>query len=108
MTRWYRAPEVIILEPYDLKVDVWGLGCVFAELVRFTKPYHKDWVPGEKKALFQGNSCYPISPRRDARKKKTSIVDADDQIIKILNVLGTNQDCSFFKNEETFDYLGQI
>lgn len=32
-TRWYRAPEIILLNPYDNKVDIWSLGCIFAELL---------------------------------------------------------------------------
>lgn len=25
ITRWYRAPEVVLAEPYDEKVDVWSV-----------------------------------------------------------------------------------
>ena len=33
-TRWYRAPEILLKVPnYDLKVDIFALGCVFAELM---------------------------------------------------------------------------
>eukprot|EP00798_Chlamydomonas_sp_ICE-L_P027219 gene27220-2467_t len=32
-TRWYRAPEVLLGGPYSPNVDVWSLGCIFAELV---------------------------------------------------------------------------
>lgn len=32
-TRWYRAPELLVGDPqYGAPVDVWALGCVFAEL----------------------------------------------------------------------------
>ncbi|TYH98531.1 hypothetical protein ES332_A11G002800v1 [Gossypium tomentosum] len=31
-SRSYRAPEVILRLPYDKKIDVWSLGCIFAEL----------------------------------------------------------------------------
>ena len=32
-SRWYRAPEVILLDKqYNTKVDVWGLGCILAEM----------------------------------------------------------------------------
>lgn len=28
-TRWYRAPELLIGEIYyDLKIDIWAIGCV--------------------------------------------------------------------------------
>ncbi|KAJ9451263.1 Extracellular signal-regulated kinase 1 [Diplonema papillatum] len=33
VTRWYRAPEVLIQDRYDGAVDVWSLGCIFAEML---------------------------------------------------------------------------
>lgn len=34
-TRWYRAPELLVGDTsYSTPVDVWAIGCVFAELVR--------------------------------------------------------------------------
>jgi mitogen-activated protein kinase 1/3 len=34
VTRWYRAPELILIEKnYDIKIDVWSLGCIYAELL---------------------------------------------------------------------------
>ena len=40
ITLWYRAPEVLLNCDYSNKVDVWSLGCIFAELVnrRYTQP----------------------------------------------------------------------
>eukprot|EP00117_Sycon_ciliatum_P039827 scpid42361/ scgid29366/ Mitogen-activated protein kinase 9; JNK-55; Stress-activated protein kinase 1a; Stress-activated protein kinase JNK2; c-Jun N-terminal kinase 2 len=34
VTRYYRAPEVILGMPYRQNVDVWAIGCIFAELVK--------------------------------------------------------------------------
>ena len=34
VTRWYRAPELILLQNYTSAVDIWSLGCIFAELLR--------------------------------------------------------------------------
>ncbi|XP_051205787.1 DYRK-family kinase pom1 [Lolium perenne] len=31
-SRSYRAPEIILGLPYDQKIDIWSLGCIFAEL----------------------------------------------------------------------------
>lgn len=33
VTRWYRPPEVILVQDYDYKVDIWSAGCIFAELL---------------------------------------------------------------------------
>ena len=33
-TRWYRAPELLVGDTqYGAPVDVWAIGCVFAELL---------------------------------------------------------------------------
>ena len=43
-TLWYRAPEVLLgQKQYSLGVDIWAVGCIFAELV-------------EKRPLFNGDS----------------------------------------------------
>jgi mitogen-activated protein kinase 1/3 len=36
MTRFYRAPEVIVVEEYGTPIDLWSVGCILAELIRFT------------------------------------------------------------------------
>jgi len=34
-TRWYRAPEVLLsVKKYSASIDVWSVGCIFAELIR--------------------------------------------------------------------------
>jgi len=33
VSRWYRAPELILLEPYSYSVDLWSTGCILAELL---------------------------------------------------------------------------
>ncbi|CAD5216062.1 unnamed protein product [Bursaphelenchus okinawaensis] len=44
VTLWYRSPEVLMGAPrYNLGVDIWSVGCIFAELVR-------------KKPIFNGDS----------------------------------------------------
>jgi len=44
VTLWYRAPEVLLgAHRYSTGVDIWSIGCIFAELAR-------------KKPLFQGDS----------------------------------------------------
>ena len=42
MTLWYRAPEVLLGTTYATPVDIWSIGCIFAEL--FTR---KPLFPGQ-------------------------------------------------------------
>ena len=28
VTRWYRAPELILQNPYNDAIDVWSVGCI--------------------------------------------------------------------------------
>lgn len=45
VTRWYRAPEVILnASEYTKALDVWSIGCIFAELLGRTPLF-----PGIKK-----------------------------------------------------------
>lgn len=44
VTRWYRPPEILLnWEGYDKSVDIWSIGCIFAELL-------------DRKVLFPGNN----------------------------------------------------
>jgi len=39
VTRWYRAPEIMLAcHEYSYPIDVWSVGCIFAELL-LRKPY---------------------------------------------------------------------
>ncbi|CAD6196885.1 unnamed protein product [Caenorhabditis auriculariae] len=42
VTRYYRAPEVILGLPYSEKVDIWSVGCILAEMVN-----HQVLFPGK-------------------------------------------------------------
>jgi serine/threonine protein kinase len=33
VTRWYRAPELILTRNYDNSIDIWAVGCILAELL---------------------------------------------------------------------------
>lgn len=79
MTRYYRAPEVILLQDYSCAVDMWSTGCIFGELLAFTEQFSGH--------LFEGSSCFPISPCVDGKEEEpneVSLVEKEDQIVKIL------------------------
>ena len=52
VTRWYRAPEVILLQDYTAAVDIWSLGCIFAELLGLVRENIEDYR--RRRALFPG------------------------------------------------------
>ena len=31
-SRYYRSPEIVLMKPYDHKIDVWSLGCLIYEI----------------------------------------------------------------------------
>lgn len=45
VTRWYRAPELLLCcDNYDTSIDIWSVGCIFAELLG-------------RKPIFPGTEC---------------------------------------------------
>lgn len=105
VTRWYRAPELILMEKkYGPAIDVWSLGCVFAELLqtrRTCRTYSYERVP-----LLPGGSCFPLSP--DPRVIMAGFVrSAEDQLNVIFDLIGTPSlsDLAFITERETINYV---
>ena len=66
VTRWYRAPEVILLEKgYTAAIDVWSTGCIFAELLEMVKENYPTYL--DRTPLFPGTCCFPLSPDRHVK-----------------------------------------
>lgn len=43
VTLWYRAPEILLGSTrYSTPVDVWSIGCMFAEMVNRRPLFHGD------------------------------------------------------------------
>jgi serine/threonine protein kinase len=60
VARWYRPPEIILeVSNYDTRVDIWSLGCVFAELAYM---WDNETNNPDNRFLFTGSSCFPLSP----------------------------------------------
>lgn len=80
-TRWYRAPEIILLEKnYNEAIDMWSVGCIFGELLKMIKetcPSAADRFP-----LFPGKYCYPLSPSKlETVQSSNEIVMQVDSLI---------------------------
>jgi mitogen-activated protein kinase 1/3 len=84
VTRWYRAPEVILALPYTGAVDVWSLGCIFAELLGMQKESIKDYK--HRAPLFPGESCGELSDDAPTHMRRTK---GREQLEVILQVIGT-------------------
>ena len=90
-SRWYRAPEVCLVErQYDQAVDLWSFGCILHELLKYTLNKqdassfcYDDF--SKVRYLFQGDSCFPLSPCKIANKIK-----ADEKSTKKRNKVGVN------------------
>ena len=79
-SRWYRSPEIILVqESYDSQIDVWSIGCIFAELVL-------SMLHGKRKVMFEGTSCFPISKPQNTTKSSDKL--EKDQLKVILQTLG--------------------
>eukprot|EP00921_Rhytidocystis_pertsovi_P015753 GHVQ01024992.1.p1 GENE.GHVQ01024992.1~~GHVQ01024992.1.p1 ORF type:complete len:233 (+),score=19.97 GHVQ01024992.1:1340-2038(+) len=107
VTRWYRAPELILLqENYTDAIDIWSIGCIFAELLNMMKdniPYHSDRGP-----LFPGSSCFPLSPdQKHATDYKFHTRGNRDQLNMIFNILGTpsEEDVESLEKEDAKRYI---
>jgi len=54
-TPYYASPEVWRDEPYDVKSDVWSLGCVIYEMVTLKPPFQAEDMQGLYKKILKGS-----------------------------------------------------
>lgn len=93
VTRWYRAPELILIQPYTSAVDIWSLGCILAELLSMQEGSVAGYE--DRKPLFPGGTCYPLSGDLDKIKSE----DRLDQLSVIFGIIG-------FPSQEDISSIG--
>lgn len=102
VTRWYRAPEVILLQTrYTKAIDMWSAGCVFGELLQMLE----DGLPVEDRGpLFPGSRCFPLSPYSRRREP------GHDMLGLIFNLLGmpTEQELQSLDRTDARRYVRQF
>jgi mitogen-activated protein kinase 1/3 len=107
VTRWYRAPELILLEKdYGPAIDVWSIGCIFGELLGMMKENAPTYL--DRKPLFPGKSCFPLSPNNKLTEKRKGFpFSSTDQLYIIFQKLGTpsDDDRSFVTDQKAVEYL---
>ena len=110
VTRWYRAPEIILLEKdYGPGIDVWAVGCIFAELLGMMRENAPTFM--ERQPLFPGKSCFPLSPAKNPTEQRKGFpFSSNDQLAIIFAVIGTptESDKSFVTDLKALEYLEQF
>lgn len=110
VTRWYRAPEIILLEKdYGPGIDVWAVGCIFAELLGMMKENAATFL--DRQPLFPGKSCFPLSPAKKADENRKGFpFSANDQLSIIFQIIGSpnEADKSFVTDGKAMEYLEQF
>eukprot|EP00929_Paragymnodinium_shiwhaense_P037436 TRINITY_DN1994_c0_g1_i1.p1 TRINITY_DN1994_c0_g1~~TRINITY_DN1994_c0_g1_i1.p1 ORF type:complete len:420 (+),score=112.55 TRINITY_DN1994_c0_g1_i1:187-1446(+) len=105
VTRWYRAPELILLaEDYTEAIDVWSVGCIYAELLGMLDGQSLQ----DRGPLFPGGSCFPLSPdHKHKTDYKYHTQGKQDMLNKIFNVIGTptDEDLSCIKRDDAKKYI---
>ena len=87
VTRYWRAPELICLQKnYTEAIDVWSVGCIFAELLGVQNEMRIQ----DRGPLFCGDTCFPFSPdERHMFPTRLNNVPSDyDQLNLIFDLLG--------------------
>eukprot|EP01071_Lankesteria_metandrocarpae_P002394 Lankesteria_metandrocarpae@DN2291_c0_g1_i2.p2 len=107
VTRWYRAPEVILLQDnYSDAIDVWSVACIFAELLEMMESNIKSTC--ERGPLFPGSCCFPLSPdHKHSNDYKFHTKSNRDQLSMIFNLLGTpsDEDIEALEKEDARKYI---
>eukprot|EP00494_Astrolonche_serrata_P025096 UN25357 len=103
VTRWYRAPEVILItqdRKYLPAIDMWSVGCIMSELLQMQAECVPQ--PEDREPLFPGKSCFPLSA-----KDPFAYQDRMDQLNVIFDVIGTPTEAEIKRccNEQCQKYL---
>lgn len=84
VTRWYRPPEVILLQQqYTSAVDMWSLGCVLADLLHMVKANVQDYT--RRSPIFPGSTCYPLTAN-DRNDWSNNLDQLNGKIYNNLNI----------------------
>ncbi|CAJ1405636.1 unnamed protein product [Effrenium voratum] len=104
VTRFYRAPELILLEEsYTEAIDMWSAGCIAVELAEMMESYSAQ----DRGPLFPGSTCFPLSP--DWKHKKDVAFHSEgcqEQLNVIFDVIGTPSEADTSRlREEARSYI---
>ncbi len=99
-----------MLDMYTSAIDIWSVGCIFAELLTMMKSNFATVF--DRQPLFPGNSCFPLSPGAatvdEDIKEFASDSLKNDQLNKIFDVIGTphqDEDLNYIQSEKAIKYI---
>ena len=100
MSRWYRAPEVILTSNYDQSIDIFSLGLMLVEIIYCSTEQAN--LNSKNRYLFQGKYCFPISPKENEKS-----IDENDQLVKLMERfdIESKMDFSFASSDLETKYL---
>lgn len=90
VSRWYRAPELILMQTkYDSSIEMWSVGCILGELISEHENNKHIEANKQRRALFEGKACFPLSPPKKEYVKLYKVQNGfphseDDQMYFIL------------------------
>ena len=86
---------------------MWSLGCILFEMIYVSTDYcNSKNYNVHKRYAFQGDSCYPLSPKNE---EDESHISDQDQMIQILRYKQlSDHDRSFCTNIEQIEYMDSI
>ena len=97
---------------------MWSTGCIFGELLRKMSDYQptnpiNDLPKNYQYVLFQGSSCFPLSPCNQMRSGNNGdnlIIEEDDQFKKIIETLGplSETEMSFIDDINMKGYMSSL
>ncbi|XP_023584902.1 cyclin-dependent kinase 3 isoform X1 [Trichechus manatus latirostris] len=125
VTLWYRAPEILLGSKfYSTAVDVWSIGCIFAEMVeRGTKHGHReatgkhflcelcscsDCLSGIGLGLTELWTHISSSPFQVTRRALFPGDSEIDQLFRIFRTLGTPSEATWPGVTQLPDYKGSF
>ena len=96
VTRWYRAPEVILEWPdYGAAIDMWSVGCIVGELLQTLQPGAPECTPlfmGNRSAMSDGEDEDEGDPEGawddEVCRINAEVCDVHSQLSAILAVIG--------------------
>jgi len=105
VTRWYRAPELILLQDsYTVAIDMWSVGCIYAELLGMLEGVKF----ADRAPLFPGHTCFPLSPHAGHKTDTKYYTKGQrDQMAMIVNLLGTPsaEDIAWIDGDDAQGYM---